>query len=111
MLAATAAGNPVAWSAHLIGTHPGAATAASGTVQLLPALGIAWRPTVRAALAASIAWALAVWWLGEGLGGAGHFVNTDNSGNPVAFAIRDQSSPRTGIPLAQELGKSRVSSH
>ena len=42
---------PVTWSAHLIGTHPGAATAAFGTVQLL--LGIAWRPTVRAALAAS----------------------------------------------------------
>ena len=54
MLAATAAGNPgpvagpVTWSAHLIGTHPGAATAAFGTVQLLLALGIAWRPTVRA---------------------------------------------------------------
>ena len=53
MLAATAPGNPgpvagpVAWSAHLIGTHPGAATAASGTVRLLLALGIAWRPTVR----------------------------------------------------------------
>jgi hypothetical protein len=55
MLAATAAGNPgpvagpVIWSAHLIGTHPGPATAAFGTVQLLLALGIAWRPTVRAA--------------------------------------------------------------
>ncbi len=53
MLAATAAGNPgpvagpVTWSAHLIGTHPGAATAAFGTVQLLLAPGIAWRPTVR----------------------------------------------------------------
>lgn len=75
MLAATAAGNPsavagpVIWSAHLIGAHPGAATAVFGTVQLLLALGIAWRPTARAALAASAAWALAVWWLGEGLGG------------------------------------------
>src|SRR5258708_1058180 len=29
------------WSAHLIGTHPGAATAAFGTLQLLLALGIA----------------------------------------------------------------------
>jgi hypothetical protein len=87
MLAATAPGNPpavagpVTWSAHLIGTHPGAATAAFGTLQLLLALGIAWRPTVRATLAASTAWALAIWWLGEGLGG----VLTGTAG-PVAGA-------------------------
>jgi hypothetical protein len=49
MLAQTAAGNPgpvagpVTWSAHLVGTHPGAATAVFGTVQLLLAIGIAWR--------------------------------------------------------------------
>jgi hypothetical protein len=90
MLAATAAGNPgpvagpVTWSAHLIGTHPGAATAASGTLQLVLALGIAWRPTVRVALAASIAWALAVWWLGEGLGGV----------------LTGAASPVTGAPGA-----------
>jgi hypothetical protein len=90
MLAATAAGNPgpvagpVTWSAHLIGTHPGAATAAFGTVQLLLALGIAWRPTVRVALAASVAWALAVWWLGEGLGGV----------------LTGAASPVTGAPGA-----------
>jgi hypothetical protein len=59
MLAATAAGNPgpvagpVTWSAHFIGTHPRAATAAFGTVHLLLAPGIAGRPTVRAALGAS----------------------------------------------------------
>jgi hypothetical protein len=35
----------------------------------LPGTGIAWRPTVRLALAASVAWSLGVWWLGEGLGG------------------------------------------
>ena len=38
------------------------------TIQLLLAIGIAWRPTVRVALAASIAWSLGVWWFGEGLG-------------------------------------------
>jgi len=59
MLAATAAGNPgpvagpVTRSAHLIGTHPGPAIAAFGTVQPLLAPGIAGRPTVRAALAAA----------------------------------------------------------
>ena len=44
---------PVTWSARLIGTHPGAATAAFGTVRLLLAPGVAWRPAVRTALAAS----------------------------------------------------------
>ena len=39
------------------------------TVQLLLGLGIAYRPTVRLALAASIVWSLGVWWFGEGLGG------------------------------------------
>jgi hypothetical protein len=39
------------------------------TIQLLLGIGIAFRPTVRLALAASIGWSLAVWWLGEGLGG------------------------------------------
>ena len=39
------------------------------TTQLLLALGIAFRPTARLALAASIAWAAGVWWFGEGLGG------------------------------------------
>ena len=37
--------------------------------QLALGLGIAWRPTVRVALAASVPWALGVWWVGEGLGG------------------------------------------
>jgi hypothetical protein len=36
---------------------------------VLLGLGIAWRPTVKLALGASVAWALGVWWFGEGLGG------------------------------------------
>jgi hypothetical protein len=75
MLAATATGNPaviagpITWAAGIIGHHPVSTNAAFATIQLLLGLGIAWRPTVRAALAASIPWSLAVWWLGEGLGG------------------------------------------
>ena len=38
------------------------------TIQVLLGIGIAWRPTVRVALAASVAWSLGVWWFGEGLG-------------------------------------------
>ena len=47
-------------------------------------LGIAWRPTVKPALAASVAWALAVWWLGEGL----------------ACLLAGTSSPVNGAPGA-----------
>jgi hypothetical protein len=74
MLAESAQGNPafiagpVTWSARLIDHHVVVMNAVFATVQLLLGLGIAWRPTVRVALGASVVWALAVWWLGEGLG-------------------------------------------
>jgi hypothetical protein len=61
--------DPVSWSARIIEAHPAWTNAAFASVQLFLALGIAWRPTVKAALAASVAWSLGVWWLGEGLGG------------------------------------------
>ena len=75
MLAAAGPGNPsavagpISWNARLVEHHGTALNTTFATVQLLLALGIAWRPTVRPALAASIAWAAGVWWLGEGLGG------------------------------------------
>ena len=59
---------PITWSARLIDHHVAAANASFALIQLLLALGIAWRPATRIALAASVAWALAVWWLGEGFG-------------------------------------------
>jgi hypothetical protein len=75
MLAATAPGNPaviagpITWAARIIGEHVTAANATFALVQLLLGLAIAWRPTVRVGLAATVAWAVAVWWFGEGLGG------------------------------------------
>jgi hypothetical protein len=75
MLAGSAAGNPalvarpIGWSAALIGQHAAAVNAAFAVIQLGLGLGIAWRPATRIALGASIAWALGVWWLGEGFGG------------------------------------------
>ena len=75
MLAASAHGNPaviarpIAWDATLVEHHVELLNAVFATIQLLLALGIAFRPTVRLALAASIAWSLGVWWFGEGLGG------------------------------------------
>src|SRR5256886_6328718 len=75
MLAASAHGNPaviatpITWSANLIDHHVVVLNAIFATIQLALGLGIAWRPTLRLALAASVAWSLAVWWLGEGFGG------------------------------------------
>jgi hypothetical protein len=89
-LATTAMGNPAAvadpigWAAQLVQQHPVLLNAVFATVQLLIAAGIAWRRTRRAALAASVAWALAVWWLGEGLGGM----------------LAGMASPVTGAPGA-----------
>jgi hypothetical protein len=90
MLADSAPGNPalvahpISWSASLIAQHGTATNALFAAVQLLLGLGIAGRRTVRVALAASIAWSLAVWWLGEGLGGV----------------LTPAASPVTGAPGA-----------
>jgi hypothetical protein len=75
MLGAGAAGNPsviarpITWDAGLVGQHLVLLNTTFATIQLLLGLGIAFRPTVRVALAVSVAWSVAVWWFGEGLGG------------------------------------------
>jgi len=75
VLAPAATGNPSAIAApmsavaRLVAAHPVPANAGFAAIQVGLGLAIAWRPTVKAALGASIGWALAVWWLGEGLGG------------------------------------------
>jgi hypothetical protein len=75
MLAGTADGNPaviarpITWQAGLVEHHLVLLNTIFATIQLLLGLGIAVRPTVRVALAASVAWSLGVWWFGEGLGG------------------------------------------
>jgi hypothetical protein len=74
MIGGTSAGNPgvvaspITWNATLVEHHAVALNSIFATIQLLLAIGIARRPTVRLALAASIVWALGVWWFGEGLG-------------------------------------------
>src|SRR5215469_14076103 len=74
-LGKTAAGNPaiiarpINWDATLVEHHVVALNPIFATIQLLLGLGIAFRPTVRLALGASVAWSVGVWWFGEGLGG------------------------------------------
>ena len=90
MIGGTASGNPgvvaspITWNATLVEHHAVLVNSMFATIQLLLAIGIAWRPTVRLALAASIAWALGVWWFGEGLG----------------MVLTDTASPVSGAPGA-----------
>lgn len=93
LLAGTANGDPavvakpITWDATLIGHHLVLLNAIFATIQLLVGLGIAFRPTVRAALAASVLWSVAVWWLGEGLGGVLNGTASPLNGAPGAVII------------------------
>jgi hypothetical protein len=87
MLARMAAGNPgfiadpITWPARLVADHPAWTNAAFASVQPCIGAGIAWRPAVKVALAASIPWSLGVWRVGEGLGGV-----LSGTADPVAGA-------------------------
>jgi hypothetical protein len=74
----------VAAAGHLLLVSVPAFNAAFATTQLALGLGLLWRPTVRAALAGTAGWALAVWWFGEGAGGI----------------LTGSASPLTGAPGA-----------
>jgi hypothetical protein len=93
MIGGTAAGNPaviakpITWDADLVDHHLVLLNTIFATIQLLIGLGIALRPTVRVALAVSIAWALGVWWFGEGLGGVLDGVASPLNGAPGAVII------------------------
>jgi hypothetical protein len=96
VLAPAAQGNPawvarpMTWSATLIAHHVVLANTAFAVIQLVIALAILWRPTVRLGLVLSVPWALAVWWLGEGLGGvltSGPSAVTGAPGAVILYAL------------------------
>jgi hypothetical protein len=89
----SAAGNPAAiadpitWSVALMAQHIVIDNAIFATIQLLIAVGLLYRPTAKAALAASIPWAVGVWWIGEGLGGVLASTASPFMGAPGAVII------------------------
>jgi hypothetical protein len=96
IIAPTGAGSPawvngpVGWTARLIDHQTVAFNAVFATIQLVIALGLLSRRTVRPALALSLVWALGLWWLGEGLGGvlAGAVAPADGlPGAAVLYAV------------------------
>jgi hypothetical protein len=93
MLTGMADGNPsviarpITWNAGLVEHHLTLVNTLFATIQLLLGLGIAFRPTVRPALAASVAWALGVWWFGEGFGGVLSGAASPLNGAPGAVIL------------------------
>jgi hypothetical protein len=77
-------GRPILWAAHLVGQNLTLWNTLFALVQCLIGLGLIYRPTVKPALAVSFAWALVVWWFGEGFG----------------MVLMNMGSPLTGAPGA-----------
>jgi hypothetical protein len=74
----------IAWGARFAQADLGVWNTLFALTQVAIGLGILYRPTVRLALASSVAWALVVWWFGEAFG--------------MLFA--NAASPLTGAPGA-----------
>jgi hypothetical protein len=93
MIGSGAVGNPtglahqITWAGHAIGHHAMASNTVFALIQLSIALGIAWRPTLKIALATSVVWALGVWWIGEGLGGVLTSTASTVTGAPGAVIL------------------------
>ncbi len=74
MIKAQAVGQPgwaahsIIWAANLAGGDLGVFNTGFAVVQVLIGAGLLLRPTVKGALGLSFAWALVVWWFGEGFG-------------------------------------------
>jgi hypothetical protein len=66
---------------------PAAWNSVFATVQLALAAGLLWRRTAKAALAATVGWALSVWWFGEGLGSVLTGTATPLTGAPGAAVL------------------------
>jgi hypothetical protein len=93
MLTGMAAGQPawlassLTWSAHTAGHNLTVYNTLFAVVQVAIGLGLLYRPTVRSALALSIAWSVFVWWFGEAFG----------------MLLMSMANPLTGAPGAVSL--------
>ncbi len=88
MLHNLAAGNPsvvshtITWNASIVYHQPILTNTLFALIQFLIGFGIAFKRTLRPALALSIVWALGVWWFGEGAGGIFQGTATPFGGGP-----------------------------
>lgn len=65
----TVVASPIVWVAHQIEPHVALFNAVAASLQVLIGLGLMAKRTVKFALAVSFLWSLAIWIVGEGLGG------------------------------------------
>ncbi len=88
MLDGLASGNPswvahtITWNGSIVYHAPILTNTVFAGIQFAIAFGIVWKRSCKPALALSIAWALAVWWFGEGAGGIFHGTATPFGGGP-----------------------------
>lgn len=61
-------GSSITWSVHVFQQDQALWNTLFALIQILIGIGLLYRPTVKPALAISIVWALAVWWVGEAFG-------------------------------------------
>jgi hypothetical protein len=81
---------PVHLASVIVAAQPVALNLLAAAIQLLLGIGLLMRRSARLALAASIAWALGVWYLGEGLSGlaSGHAsLLTGAPGSALLYAV------------------------
>jgi hypothetical protein len=78
---------PINLAAHLIEPRVALFNAFAATLQVLIGLGLIYRPTVKLALVTSFAWALGIWWIGEGLGGLLNGTTSPLTGAPGAALL------------------------
>jgi len=93
MISGMSSGNPVffarpiSWSGSIIGHHAVLTDVVFALTQIGIGLAIAWRPTLKVGLGASIVWAFGVWWIGEGLGGMANGTANPVNGAPGAVIL------------------------
>lgn len=118
MIGGTASGNPgwiadmITWNASIVNHHPVLTNTLFAGIQFVIGFGIIWRRTCKAALGLSIAWAIAVWWFGEGLGGIFSGAATPFGGGPggvlfyavLAVVLWPREGPDTPFVAARALG-------
>jgi hypothetical protein len=102
--------HPALWADHLMIHHIAIYNTFFATVQLVIALALWFRPSVKAGLALSIVWSFGIWWLAEGIGGV-----TDGAapiigapGAVILYALiallvwpRNGVEPADGLSVAQ----------
>jgi hypothetical protein len=104
---------PVHWAANIVAAHPVAWDLPFGIIQLALGLGLLVPRTARLALAASLPWALGVWFFGEGLSGLASGNTSLLSGAPGSVSLyavlalaawprrgRSDIAPARWLPLA-----------